>query len=111
MEDQKVATRRETEAVIDKDCVACDNMKEDVPRRFEGLEKAELKYTDFFSDRGKEIEREAGESFKGTPFIKDCLVYEDGTKSCRTVTGYNKDKSFAKMSKDNYLRDLEVDEV
>jgi len=105
------AIKREIEAVTQETCEPCKTMHEDLPTRLTGLENAELKETDFFSDRGKEIEKEAGEGFKGTPYIKDCIKYEDGTQSCRTVTGYNKDKSFAKINQDNYLSELEVDEA
>jgi hypothetical protein len=105
------AIKREIEAVTDQTCEPCKTMKEDLPTKLTGLEKAEFKDIDYFSDRGKEIEKQAGESFKGTPYTTDCIIYEDGTKSCRTVTGYSKDKSFKKMNADNYLNELEVDET
>jgi hypothetical protein len=103
------AIKREIEAVTDQTCEPCKTAKEDVPAKLSGLEHAEFKDVDYFSERGKELEKEAGSEFKGTPYFKDCLVNEDGTKSCRTFTGYSKEKSFAKLNADNYLTDLEVD--
>lgn len=103
--------KREIEAVTDQTCEPCKTAKEDVPTKIAGLEKAEFKDVDYYSDRGKELEKQAGEEFKGTPYFRDCIKNEDGSESCRTFTGYDKDKTFKKMTADNYLSDLEVDET